>query len=123
LVRTREYRDRYVDNFYESEGIRLDKEAIRPNAAKRGLAKLSLNNMFGKVTERKNRTKTKMISNPHKLYRFLAMSGNKVANMTFPSDGIVWASWCFIAEDKIRSLRHTNKVIGVYLTAGARLQL
>jgi len=30
--------DRYVESFRESEWIRLDKEAIRYNAAKRGLA-------------------------------------------------------------------------------------
>ena len=44
-VRTPEDEDRYISNFQASEGIRLDKEAIRPNAAKRGLAKLCLNSM------------------------------------------------------------------------------
>ena len=41
---------RYLDSFKESEGIRLDKEAIRYNATKRGLAKLCLNCMWGKLT-------------------------------------------------------------------------
>jgi G:T-mismatch repair DNA endonuclease (very short patch repair protein) len=50
-VRTPEEEDRYIDNFYASEGIRLDKEAIRPNAAKRGLSKLCLNSTWGKLTE------------------------------------------------------------------------
>jgi len=40
-VRTPEDEDRNVANFFASEGIRLDKETIRPNIAKRGLAKLS----------------------------------------------------------------------------------
>ena len=74
-VRTPEDEDRYIDNFYGSEGIRLDREAIRPNAAKRGLAKLCLNSMWGKLTERNNRKKTKMIKDPHELYRFLATPG------------------------------------------------
>ena len=39
--------DRYVDSFWHSEGTRLDKEAIRYNAAKRGLATLCLNSMWG----------------------------------------------------------------------------
>ena len=56
--------DRYIANFYASEGIRLDKDAIRSNAAKRGLAKLYLNSMWGKLTERNKRTKSKMISDP-----------------------------------------------------------
>ena len=37
-VQTPEDEDRYISNFHVSEGIRLDKEAIRPNAAKRGQA-------------------------------------------------------------------------------------
>ena len=56
-VRTPEGEDRYIDSFYASEGIRLDREAIRPNAAKRGLAKLCLNTMWSKLTERNSRTK------------------------------------------------------------------
>jgi len=31
---------RYIESFWKSEGIRLDIEAIKPNAAIRGLAKL-----------------------------------------------------------------------------------
>jgi len=45
--RTPEDEDRYISNFFASEGIHLDKEAIRPNAGKRGLAKLCLNSMWG----------------------------------------------------------------------------
>jgi len=122
-VRTPEDDDRYISNFHCSVGIRLDKEAIRPNAAKRGLAKLCLNTMCGKLRERNNRTKSKMFSNPHALYRFLATPGNEVANLMFASDDVDWASWRFMAEEEIPSLRHTNEVIGAYVTAGARLHL
>ena len=44
-VRTPEDEDRYVEAFHASEGVRLDKALIRPNAAKRGLTKLCLNSM------------------------------------------------------------------------------
>jgi len=92
-VRSPEDEDRYIANFFASEGIRLDKEAIRPNAAKRGLAKLCLNSMWSKLTERNNRTKSKMISDPQELYRFLATPGIDVANLVFASYDVVWASW------------------------------
>ena len=49
-VRTPEDEDRYIDAFYASEGIRLEKAKINSNAAKRGLAKLCLNSMWGKLT-------------------------------------------------------------------------
>jgi len=67
--------DRYVDLFWQSEGIRLDKGAIRYNAAKRGLAKLCLNTMLRKLTERNERTMTKIVKEPKELYGFRATLG------------------------------------------------
>jgi hypothetical protein len=94
-----------------SEGIGLDKDAIGPNAAKRVLAKLCLNSMWGKLTERNNRVRTKMISEPREIYRFLTTPGIEVMNLMFASDDVVWVSWRFIAEENLPSLRHTNEVL------------
>ena len=60
-VRSSEDEERYFETFWESEGIRLDKDSIRDNAAKRGLAKLCIKSMRGKLTERNDRTQTKVI--------------------------------------------------------------
>ena len=56
-VRTPEDEERYVDDSYAREGLRLDRDATRPNAAKRGLAKLCLNSLWGKLVERQNRSR------------------------------------------------------------------
>ena len=66
-VRSPADEDRYISEFAASEGIQLDKGAIGANPAKRGLAKLCLNSMWGKLTERNDRTRTKMISDPQEL--------------------------------------------------------
>jgi len=79
--------------------------------------------MWGKLMERNNRTKSKMVSDPQKLYTFLATPGIEVANLVFASDDVVWASWSFVAEEEIPNFRHTNVIIGAYVTAGARLYL
>jgi hypothetical protein len=79
--------------------------------------------MWGKPTERNNRVRTKMISEPRELYRFLAMPGIEVTSLMFASDDVVWASWRFIAEEKIPSLRHTKDVLGAYVTSSARIHL
>jgi hypothetical protein len=68
----------YIRNFFESEGIMLDKDAIQLNSSKRGLAKLCLNSFWGKLTERNNRTKSKIITDPYELYRFLSTPGIEV---------------------------------------------
>jgi len=79
--------------------------------------------MWGKLTERNNRKKSKKISDLHELYSFLATPGIEVANLMFASNDVVWASWRFMAEEQIPSLRHTHEVIGAYVTTGARLHL
>ena len=105
------------------EGIRLDKESIKPNAAKRGLAKLCLNSMWGKLTERKDRVQTKVISAPKELYSFLAIRGIGVTNLTLASDNVVWITWKQAAEEYVPNLRHTNEVIGAFVTPSARIHL
>jgi hypothetical protein len=82
--------EQYIKQFYESESIQLEKDSISYNASKRGLAKLCLNSMWGKLTERSNRTHTKLISEPHKLYKFLVTPGIKVLYMMLASDDVVW---------------------------------
>jgi hypothetical protein len=78
--------DSYINNFHLSEDIELDRDAIRSNPAKLGLAKLYLNSMCGKLSERNNRTKTKKISEPQDLYRLLGTPGIEGMNFIFASD-------------------------------------
>jgi len=97
-IHTPEDEDRYVESFWHREWIRVEKEAIRYNAAKRGLAKLSLISMCRKLTERNDRTMTKMITNPKYLYGFLSTPGVEVMNLAFASDDVVSKSWKCGAE-------------------------
>jgi len=67
--------DQYIESFRQSEGILLNKDSIKHNAAKRGLAKICLNSLWGKMTENPRKTQTKLISEPQDLYRFLVTPG------------------------------------------------
>jgi hypothetical protein len=51
------------------------------------------------------------------------MPGIEVQNMVFASDYVVWIAWRYSDEELVPSLRHTNEVIGAYVTAGARIHL
>jgi len=66
-VRCPEFEEQYVESFWKNEGIRLDRGSIKSNAAKRGLAKLCLISMWGKLTERSDRSQTRVISEPKDL--------------------------------------------------------
>jgi len=122
-VLTEDDKVRYMDQFRRDEGIRLDRDSIGYKAAKRGIAKLCPNSMWGKLTERSNRTQTKLISQPAELYRFLVTPGVEVQNVLFASDDVVWISWQYSADERVHSLRHSKEVVGAYVTAGARIHL
>ena len=77
----------------------------------------------GKKRLRNNRTQTNLISDPKELYRFLATPVFEVINLEFANDAFFWVSWKFTAEESVPILRHTCEVIGVYVTAGARVHL
>jgi len=112
-----------MESFWKSEGIRLDSESIRPNDAKYGLAKLCLNSMWGKLPERNDRTRIKIITETHELYRYLATPGVEVTNLEFASHEVVWFSWKLSAEERVPNLTHTKELIGAYITEGARIHL
>jgi len=122
-VRTENDEVRFIEQFHQDEGIWLDRDSISYNAAKRGLAKLCLNSMWGKLTERSNSTQTKLISQPAELYRFLVTPGVEVQNMLLANDDVVWKSWQYLADEQVPSLPHTNEVISAHGTAGARIYL
>ena len=56
---------------------------------------------MGKLTDRNVRTRTKIITEPHELYRFLANPGVEVTNLAFDSDDVVWLSWTVTAEENV----------------------
>jgi hypothetical protein len=79
--------------------------------------------MWLKLTERQNRTQTKLIWDPHELYSFLATSGIEVVNLVLARDSVVLISWSYMAMEYVENLRHTNWVVGANVTCIARMQL
>jgi ribosome biogenesis protein Nip4 len=41
----------------------------------------------------------------------------------FASDEVVWVSWRYSDEEQVPNLKHTNEVLGAYVTTGERLRL
>ena len=79
--------------------------------------------MWGKLTERNDRTQTAVISKSKDLYSFLVTPGIEVTNLAFQSDDVFLISWKHKTEEHVPNLRHSNEVIGAYITAGDRIHL
>jgi len=63
------------------------------------------------------------MTEPKELYGFRSTPGIEVMILVFANDDVVWVSWKYGAEEHVLSLRHTNEVIGAYVTAVARIHL
>jgi len=111
-----------MDQFHRDEGIRLDRNSIGYNAAKRGLAKLCLNSMWEKLTEKQQDADGVNLATCRTV-QIPITPGVEVQNMLFANDDVVWISWQNSADERVPSLRHTNEVICAYVTAGARIHL
>jgi hypothetical protein len=122
-VRTTADEDRYIESFWQSEGVRLDTHNVRNNAGKQGWAKLCLNSMWGRLGERALRSQRTLRFDPQELYRFLATPGVEVSSLLFVKDQAAWISWLHSDERHAPSLKHANDVIASYVTAGARMHL
>jgi len=48
-VKSEQDREKFIEDYYNREGIKLDKEKIDKNPGLRALAKLCLNSFWGKV--------------------------------------------------------------------------
>lgn len=57
-------KQKYIQDYYNKEGILLDYNQIEENPGLRSLAKLMLNSFWGKFGQRTNLTQTTLISDP-----------------------------------------------------------
>ena len=115
------HEERYVETFYAREGVLLDNDDIRPNAAKRGLAKL-FEFALGKIGRMAEPNQDQADLRPGRTYRFPATPEVEVVNL-FASDSVVWVPWKYTAEEETRSLRHTNGVLAEYGEGGSGMHL
>lgn len=103
-----------VHDFCRKEGIEVDEDVIDRTPRNEAWVNY-LWYMWDKLTEGNNRTKSKIITDPH-LDMILATPAIEIVHRTF-------TSWRFIEEERIHSLLHTNEAIEKYLTTGVRLNV
>jgi len=91
-VRSPADEERYVESFWKNVGISPEKEYIKSNTAKWGLAKICLYTMWGKLTERNDRTQEKIYFGLQKTLQFLATTSIEVTNLAIASDDLFWVT-------------------------------
>ncbi|XP_063971153.1 uncharacterized protein LOC129263814 [Lytechinus pictus] len=118
----RDRRERYLREYLEKEGVKLDPENIKHNPGLRAVAKSALNCMWGKMGQRGNLAKAEYFTDPGAFYQRLTDETREVLRVDFPTDQV--AKVVSVPEEDFEtSLGNTNVVVAAYTTAQARLKL
>ncbi|XP_076840973.1 uncharacterized protein LOC143485425 isoform X1 [Brachyhypopomus gauderio] len=114
--------EEYLRGYEEHEGIRLDAGKITHNPAKRSVAKLALNSLWGKMCQRPDRLNTTLITQPEMFLKFIFSTSIKVRDLSFLNDDVALVQWRQ-ADVRCMDPGVSNVFIGVFTTAYARLEL
>ena len=68
-LHTHDEKTAYVHHTKETEGVNLNVERIKKNPGHRAVAKLCLNNLWGKLGQRPNMMQSKYINTPRRVLR------------------------------------------------------
>nr|XP_042696319.1 DNA polymerase-like [Chrysemys picta bellii] len=122
LVHRRGKRNKYVSDFYQKEGVHSHQHEIRSNPAKRQIAKLFLNSLWGKFGQRSNLPNTSIVRDPDELLQYLFSPNYEVSSCEFIDDETACVSWKH-AEERYSVSGNTNVFIACFTTVYARLEL
>lgn len=120
--KTDEERFKYIEEYHQREGIRLEYHNIALNPGLRALAKLMLNSFWGKFGQRENMPKTSYVTDPCEYFDMLTSNRQQVKDVSYVSEEMVRLQW-ILDDDFVETSGRTNVVIAAYTTAQARLKL
>ena len=113
---------RYIDRVREHEGISLDHSQIVYNAGRRAVAKLCLNNIWGKFAQNPDKSIKEFVTDPKKFFHLLCDDGYEVSDVHPINDDCLYVNYKKTNEFQIPAT-NTNVVIASYVTTHARLEL
>jgi hypothetical protein len=119
---TVEERQNWIKECHEKFGIVIDELKMNPNAAKRSLAKLANNSLWGKFAERENLTKTITTNSPAVLREYLDSPKLDVLSVQMISEDVMLISYKK-QKDFVTSNKTNNLAIAAWTTSLARLRL
>uniref|UniRef100_A0A914HZT0 DNA-directed DNA polymerase n=1 Tax=Globodera rostochiensis TaxID=31243 RepID=A0A914HZT0_GLORO len=113
---------RFVNECFERFGIQIDQRKMAPNKGKRSLAKLALNNLWGRFSMRNELTQTFVTSDPVDLTEHLDDRSKEVTSVDILNDSTVMISFT-TKKEWIEEHGCSNIVVSLWTTSAARLYL
>ncbi|GAA6102382.1 uncharacterized protein LOC125146163 [Tachysurus ichikawai] len=92
----------YIQNYGCNEGITLAENNINVNPAKRSVAKLALNSLWGNMCQRPDRSNTTLIRDPAEFLNFIFSGVYNVSHFSFLSDEVALVQWHYVDDRMIK---------------------
>ena len=121
-VKNEQDKDAYIKQYFEDEGIILDREKIIPNPARRQIAKLLLNSFFGKLGQRDNQPKTTIARDTSQYFSIITDPKKRVKSELLLQENAIKLTWETKEETDVLS-RNKNVAVAAFVTSYARLHL
>ena len=102
-------KDAFIRDFYQHEGILLEKEKIIKNPGLRRLAKLCLNSLWGRLGMKENKGKTEYVTEPERFNELMLSGMYKVNSFDLFSDEIMAVQYKF--EDLYSEINPSTNVV------------
>ena len=115
-------KQKYIDEYFEKEGIQLRDEMIIKNPGRRSTAKLILNSFWGKLGQRTNMSQDKFCTEPEEFFKILTNTSLKVHDFKPVGNNVAYVNYSYKAEF-VKPSHNTNIYHALYTTSQARLKL
>ncbi|XP_071110601.1 uncharacterized protein [Haliotis cracherodii] len=111
--------DAYIQEIYDKEGIRLDKDRIEKNPGRRTIAKMQLNSLWGKFGQRVDYSQNVYMNDPAQYFALWRDDRNTIEDVTVVNEHMVDVTYTQRKEFQTPH-SHFNVAIAAWVTAQAR---
>lgn len=122
FAKDEESKAKYIQDYFDKEGIRLNPERIAVNKAVRSINKLLLNSLWGRFSMRENQATCDLVTDPEQFTRYMFSDQYDVRQFTCVSDDVALVQWKHALAQASKT-KDINIFIGAMTTAYARLML
>ena len=119
-IDTQERENNFIKEIFEREGVHLNKNNIKHNPGSRAVAKLCLNNLWGKLGQRSNMSTSEFIRHPREFFDLL--TSEKIQECLVVNEDCIFVKYKNNKGFEKMSA-NANPIIASYVTSHARLVL
>ena len=119
---TDEQKEAYIKNYFDHEGILMDKEKIEKNPGRRQVAKLKANSLWGYFALNSNKRNLKIVTSLAEWHNMLNNDRYIIHSVNTSNENFIQVQYSENKEVHFGSLT-TNVVIASFVTCQARLKL